>query len=161
MLGRVASGANAAHCNKRSKNGRKQKSQSENTHEPWGAEERVLSVIVGVEERSYARQDEDLRGGFPEKGTSSDGIPSTPVFGVMGWSAGAGPLPVIVLAVRAAPPLLGERLYGRRFVVLDVEDGVELRDLQQVVYFFGEVEQLEFAALVFGSGEGADELADT
>jgi len=57
-------------------------------------------------------------------------------------------------------PLLGERFYGRCFVVLHIEDGVELRDLQQVVYFLGEVEQLEFAALVFGGGEGADQLAD-
>src|ERR1039458_7492016 len=83
------------------------------------------------------------------KGNLQTGVPSTPGFGVMGWSAG---LPQFsrLQAARA-----------RCFVLLDIEDGVELRDLQQVVYFFGEVEQLEFAALVFASGEGADELADT
>src|SRR6476620_6733270 len=53
--------------------------------------------------------------------------------------------------------LLAERLYGGRFVVFHVEDGVELGDLQQVVDFLGEVEQLEFAALVFHCGVGADQ----
>src|SRR5881275_2171046 len=48
--------------------------------------------------------------------------------------------------------LLAERQYGRCFVVLHIEEGVELRDLQQVVYSLGDVEQLEFAALVLGSG---------
>ena len=56
--------------------------------------------------------------------------------------------------------LLAERLYGGRFVVFHVEDGIELGDLQQVVNFLGEVEQLEFAALVFHGGVGADQLAD-
>src|SRR5438034_7380236 len=40
--------------------------------------------------------------------------------------------------------LLAERQYGRCFVVLHIEEGVELRDLQQVVYSLGDVEQLEF-----------------
>ena len=57
-------------------------------------------------------------------------------------------------------PLLAERLYARCFVLLDIEDGVELRDLQQVVHFLGEVEQLEVAALVFASGVGAHQFAD-
>ncbi len=35
-----------------------------------------------------------------------------------------------------------ERFYGGSFVVFHVEDGVELSDLQQVVNFFGKVEQL-------------------
>jgi len=100
---------------------------------------------------------------LPEKGTSSAGAPSTPGFGVMGWSApGLGPgLPQFSRLAAPRVPLFAERFYRRRFVVFDVEDGVEFRDLQQVVYFLGEVEQLEFAALVFASGEGADQLADT
>ncbi len=57
--------------------------------------------------------------------------------------------------------LLAERLYGHCFVVLHIENGEELRDLQQIVCFFGEVEQLEFAALFLGSGEGTDKFADT
>src|SRR5215468_10515439 len=56
--------------------------------------------------------------------------------------------------------LLAERLYGGRFVVFYVENGVQLGNLQQVVNFLGEVEQLEFAALVFHGGVGADQLAD-
>jgi len=49
---------------------------------------------------------------------------------------------------------------GGGFVVFHVEDGVELGDLQQVVHLLGEVEKLEFAALILGGGEGADQLAD-
>ena len=45
-------------------------------------------------------------------------------------------------------------------VVPDVEDGVELGDLEEVVDLLGEVEKLEFAAGIFDRGEGADELAD-
>jgi len=50
--------------------------------------------------------------------------------------------------------------YGTCFVVLDVEYRVELRDLQQVVDFLRQVEQLEVSTLVAHSGEGADQLAD-
>src|SRR6266849_2594736 len=78
----------------------------------------------------------------------------------MGWSAGARPRRARLLAARRTARLLAERLYGPCFVVLDIEDSVELRDLQQIVHFLGEVEQLQFAALVFGSGEGADKFAD-
>ena len=46
------------------------------------------------------------------------------------------------------------------FVGVDVEDGEELGELQEVVDLFGEVEELEGAAAVFHSGVGADELAD-
>src|ERR1035437_1980468 len=49
---------------------------------------------------------------------------------------------------------------GRGFVVPDVEDGVELGDLEQVVDLLGEVEQLEFAARIPDRGEGADQFAD-
>jgi hypothetical protein len=59
-----------------------------------------------------------------------------------------------------AAGLLAERLYGGRFFVFYVENSVELGDLEQVVNFLGEVEQLEFAALVFDGGVGADQLAD-
>ena len=43
-----------------------------------------------------------------------------------------------------------ERLDGRGFVVFHVEDSVELRDLEQIVHLFGEVQQFEFTALVLG-----------
>lgn len=46
------------------------------------------------------------------------------------------------------------------FVVVHVEDGVELGDLEQVVHFFGQVEQLEFPAVIFHGGEAAHQLAD-
>src|SRR6478609_6635189 len=55
---------------------------------------------------------------------------------------------------------LAERLDCAGFVVFHVEDGVQLGDLQQVVNFFGQVEQLEFAALVAHGGESADQFAD-
>jgi hypothetical protein len=55
---------------------------------------------------------------------------------------------------------LPERLYRRRLVVLDFEDGVQLGDLQQVVHFLGQFEQFEFTALVFGGGICADQFAD-
>src|SRR5579863_4148621 len=50
---------------------------------------------------------------------------------------------------------------GPGLVVLDVEDGVQLRDLKQVVDFLGEVQQLQLATLIADGGEGADQLADT
>jgi hypothetical protein len=56
--------------------------------------------------------------------------------------------------------LLFEGGDGAGFVVLHVEDGVELGDLQQVVDLAGQVQELEFAALVFGCSEGADQLTD-
>ena len=40
----------------------------------------------------------------------------------------------------------GEGADGRGLVVLDVEDGVELGDLEQVVDLLGEVQELELAA---------------
>src|ERR1700733_15803096 len=42
--------------------------------------------------------------------------------------------------------LLGECRDCGCLVVLDVKDGVELRDLQQVMDLFGQVQQLQFAA---------------
>src|ERR1035438_8878656 len=46
-----------------------------------------------------------------------------------------------------------ERFYCDSLVVFYVEDGVEFRDLEQIVNLLGEVEQLQFAALVLGGGE--------
>ena len=57
--------------------------------------------------------------------------------------------------------LLRERLDRGGFVVLHVEHGVQLGDLQQVVNFLGQVEQLEFTALILHCGKGADQFADT
>jgi len=60
--------------------------------------------------------------------------------------------------------LLGEEVvegfYGGEFVVFDVEDGVELGDVEDVVDFFGEGEEFEFAAGVADGGEAADQFAD-
>ena len=53
-----------------------------------------------------------------------------------------------------------EAFYGGGFIVFHVEDGVEFGDLQQVVHFLGEMEQFEFAALILGGGEGADQFTD-
>jgi len=70
------------------------------------------------------------------------------------------------LAIRddlSSDTLLGaaERRYGRCFVVFHIEDGVELRDLQQIVNLLGQVQQFDFASLLFGSSEGTDKFADT
>ena len=59
----------------------------------------------------------------------------------------------------AATSLL-KSLNGGSLVFLHVEDSVELGDLEQVVHLFGQVEQLEFAALVLGGGERAHQFAD-
>ena len=49
-----------------------------------------------------------------------------------------------------------ERFYGRRLVLFHIEHSVKLGDLQQIVNFLGQVEQLQFAALVLRGGKGAD-----
>jgi hypothetical protein len=56
---------------------------------------------------------------------------------------------------------LFESLDRGGFVVFYIENSVELGDLKQVVHLFGEVQQFEFATLILGSGEGADQLADS
>ena len=56
--------------------------------------------------------------------------------------------------------VLLERFDGRGFVVFHVEDGVELGDLEQIVDLLGEVQELQFATLVLGGGEGADQFTD-
>ena len=48
---------------------------------------------------------------------------------------------------------------GAGFVVVDVEDCVELGQLQHIVHLFGEAEQFEACALVLDRGVGADQLA--
>ena len=59
--------------------------------------------------------------------------------------------------------LLGEEVvegtHGGEFVVFDVEDGVELGDVEDVVDFLGEVEEFEFAAGVADGGEAADQFS--
>src|SRR5713101_2727536 len=54
-----------------------------------------------------------------------------------------------------------ERGDGLGFVVFDVEDGVELGDLEQVVDLLGELEQLQLATLVADGGKRAHQLADS
>jgi len=60
--------------------------------------------------------------------------------------------------------LLGEKVvegfYRSKFVVFDVEDGVELGDVEDVLDFLGEVEELEFAAGVADGGVAADQFTD-
>jgi hypothetical protein len=60
--------------------------------------------------------------------------------------------------------LFGEEVvegsYRGEFVVFDVEDGVELGDMEDVVDFLGEVEELELAAGVTDGGEAADQFSN-
>src|SRR5438270_6824817 len=56
---------------------------------------------------------------------------------------------------------LPEGLDRGGFVVLYVKNGVQLGDLQQVVDFLCQIEQLEFATLILHGRIGADELADS
>ncbi len=53
-----------------------------------------------------------------------------------------------------------EGFYGVELVVLDIEDGVELGDVEDVVNFLGEAEEFEFAPGVADGGVAGDELAD-
>jgi len=78
--------------------------------------------------------------------------------GVERW--GSAPACHTLAVTSSASALLVESFYARCFIFLHIEDGVQLRDLQQVVYFLGEVKQFEFATLVLGRSEGADEFAD-
>src|SRR6202453_3473631 len=56
--------------------------------------------------------------------------------------------------------LLGKGRDCACLVVLDVEDSVEFRDLQQIVHLLGQVQQLQLAAAVLHCREGADQFAD-
>ena len=53
-----------------------------------------------------------------------------------------------------------ERLYGGSLVVFHVKHRIELGDLKQIVDLLGKVQQFEFAALVLGRGERADQFAN-
>ena len=57
--------------------------------------------------------------------------------------------------------LFGKCLDCRSFVVLYVEDGVELRYLKKIVDLLCEVEQLQLAALVAHRSKGTHQFADT
>jgi len=82
------------------------------------------------------------------------------------WSHGDGIARVVVLIETVAPQseklqpccglVLTKGADGRSFIVFNVEDGIELGDLQQVVHFLGQVQQLQFATLVAHGGKGAD-----
>ena len=60
--------------------------------------------------------------------------------------------------------LFGEEVvegsHGGEFIVFDVEDGVELGDVEDVIHFLGEVEELEFASGVADGSEAANEFSD-
>src|SRR5450755_46925 len=55
---------------------------------------------------------------------------------------------------------LAKRLDRCRLVVLHIKDGIELGDLQQIVHFLGEVEQLKVTALLAHGGESAYQFAN-
>src|SRR3569833_301433 len=48
---------------------------------------------------------------------------------------------------------------GAGFIVVDIENCVELCELEDVLHLLGKVEELEAGALVLCSGVGADELS--
>ena len=74
------------------------------------------------------------------------------------WAHGDRIARVVVLIETVAPQseklqsccglVLTKGAHGCSFVVLNVEDGIQLGDLQQVVHFLGQVQQLQFATLV-------------
>src|SRR5882757_1588778 len=53
-----------------------------------------------------------------------------------------------------------EGFYGGEFVIFDVEDGVELGDVEDVLNFLGKAEEFEFAAGVADGSEAADQFSD-
>jgi hypothetical protein len=66
--------------------------------------------------------------------------------------------------VRHYRALLGkeviERLHRLEFVVLDIKNGVQLRDVENVVHFLGKVHKFELSAVFFHSNKAADQLPD-
>src|ERR1700740_3121949 len=123
-------------------------------------------------EKTHAKGGTTILGGLTAKQTSKQGD-LRPLF--PGWEALKARRPTRVdlsspeIVSRTHPSgtwvgrlyeKLAEGLYGRGLVVLHVEDGIELRNLKQVVDLLGEVEQLQLAALVFDGGVGADQLAN-
>src|SRR6185312_12461997 len=57
--------------------------------------------------------------------------------------------------------LLREGLNSGGLIVFYVENGVELRNLQQVVHLLCKVQQFELAALVADGRKGTDQLANS
>jgi len=53
-----------------------------------------------------------------------------------------------------------ETVKGGALFGINVEDGVELCELEQVVHFFCKVQEFQFAAAAFDSCVGADEFPD-
>src|SRR5581483_2892169 len=56
---------------------------------------------------------------------------------------------------------LPKRLHRRCFIILHIKNGVQLRDLQQIVHLLRQVEQLQLATLVLNSRECTDQLANS
>ena len=54
---------------------------------------------------------------------------------------------------------MGKRLYGRCFVIADVENRVKLGNLQHVVNLIVQMEEPQFALLLTDGGKGGDELS--
>src|ERR1700719_974415 len=54
-----------------------------------------------------------------------------------------------------------EAAQSRDFVGVHVKNGIQFRNLQQVMHFFGQMQQLQFAAAVLDGGVGAYQFADT
>jgi hypothetical protein len=52
-----------------------------------------------------------------------------------------------------------ERLHGAEFIVFDIEDGVELRNKENVANFLAQREKFEFTAPIFYSGVAGHEFA--
>ena len=59
-----------------------------------------------------------------------------------------------------ASRLCGKALQGFDLVFVNLENGQQLRNHQEVFDFFRQVEQLEFAALIFNGGQARNEFAD-
>jgi hypothetical protein len=64
-------------------------------------------------------------------------------------------------AIRLFREEVVEGFYGGELIVFDIEDGVELGYVEDVVNFFAEVEELQVPAGVADGGEAADQLADS
>ncbi len=56
--------------------------------------------------------------------------------------------------------LVAERSHCGGLVVQYVEDGVELRNLQKVVNFLGQVQEFQLSALIASRRKGTDQLAN-
>src|SRR5262252_7403862 len=63
-------------------------------------------------------------------------------------------------ASTAARHVLSERDHGCCFVFFHIEQGEELRDVQQIVNPFGRVQQLQFSAVLLRRGIGFNEFTD-